>query len=98
MALDPLKVFLGGFRSDVIKPDILKWLQQLGVAMDQLHDVYVPSSGPNRPRIAFATFWDAGAANHCAQLVNGSTDLEMTAGRIRAQHQRKTLGSLFLVL
>ena len=83
-SLDPLKVFVGGFRPEVIKPDILIWLQELGADMDQLHDVFLPTCVGQRPRIAFVTFWDAQAAAQCAQLLNGHIDFTMTAGRIRA--------------
>ena len=72
---DPLKVFLGNLRPNVIKPEVMGFLtrQLSGDGFLNPVDVIVPPNhGP--VAIAFAIFDSPEEADDCIALCNGATD------------------------
>ena len=85
---DVLKVFLGNLRPDVIKPDILGFMQRRGL---DVVDVIVPSrKSDGQAGIAFAVFNSADAAADCINDCHGIED-QVGIGPIQA-HRGANMG------
>ena len=82
---DPLKVFLGNLRPDVIKPEVMGFLtrQLSGDGFLNPVDVIVPPSKNCPAAIAFAIFDSPEEAADCIALCNGATD-DISIGYILA--------------